>query len=506
MIDLILNAADLLRMLLNDLEEAVTRGQPTQERTRVIKAFLERLREFHGQEPVTAGVPFRKVGDILVEHGVIDEKDLEKIAEHSRIKGTRLGEELIDEGLATPRDISRALREQRHRKENETIVRVDTHKLDNLVDTIGELVIAQSMVLQNDEVKSIKDQKLQKDTVQLTRITAELQRVSMSMRMIPIKNTFQKMIRLVRDLSRKSGKEALLEMNGEDTEIDRNMVEEIYEPLVHLIRNAIDHGIETPHERRKSGKPSQGCIHLAAEQRGGNIIIDIRDDGRGLDTRRIRAKALEMGILSPDESLEENRICDLIFHPGFSTKQEVTEVSGRGVGMDVVRRSVEQLRGKLEVFNSPNQGTHFQLKLPLTMAIIDGMVICIGEERYVVPTITMKEFLRPSQADYLTAQEKGEMIKVRNMLMPLIRLHDLLNIEPRYLNPWEGLVLVVEEDNRSYCLLADEIKGRQEVVIKGLGASMRHLQGVSGGAILGDGRVALILDVKGIVSFFEESG
>jgi two-component system chemotaxis sensor kinase CheA len=505
LIDLILDAVDLLKMLLDDLEKSSGRQEPIQPRSQLVQAFLNRLRDLQGQETLPPRAPIRKVGDILVEHGVVEPEKIEEIAKSCQSRGTKLGEELIGEGLATPRDIWRALREQRSRKESVAFVRVDTLKLDNLVDTIGELVIAQSMVLQNGEVLGIRDQKLQKDTVQLRRITAELQRVSMSMRMVPIKSTFQKMIRLVRDLSKKSGKEVILEMHGEETEVDRNMVEEIYEPLVHLIRNSIDHGIELPDERKQLGKAPQGSIQLVAGQRGGHIIIDVYDDGRGLDAERIRARAIEKGILSPEEPLEAQSTYELIFDAGFSTKERVTEVSGRGVGMDVVKKSVEQLRGNVEISSFPGKGTHFRLKLPLTMAIIDGMVICVGQERYVVPTIAMKEFLRPSKETYLTVHTQGEMIKVRDVLMPLIRLHEIFGVEPRYHNPWEALVLVVNEDNRFYCLLADEILGRQEVVIKSLGASMRNLKGISGGAILGDGRVVLILDVKSVINLFEES-
>jgi two-component system, chemotaxis family, sensor kinase CheA len=325
----------------------------------------------------------------------------------------------------------------------------------------------------------------------------------MAMRMVPIKATFQKMIRLVRDLSKKSGKEVALEMQGEDTEIDRNMVEEIYEPLVHMIRNSVDHGIESPEERNRAGKAALGTVLLAAAQQGHDIVIEIQDDGKGLDAARIRAKAVERGLISEEAHLDDDSLYQLIFHPGFSTKDVVTEVSGRGVGMDVVKRSIESLRGKVEVSSVPGRGSRFQLRLPLTMAIIDGMVTRIGDERYIVPTIALKESLRPAQEAYLTVQGRGELINVRNHLMPLIRLHQVFDVEPRHHSPWEALVLVVGENGSRYCLLVDEIIGRQEVVIKSLGGTMRNLVGVSGGAILGDGKVALIIDVKGVVNLFE---
>ena len=417
----------------------------------------------------------------------------------------KFGEAAIEEGAASPREVSRALREQRHNTESAASVRVDTRKLDNLVDMVGELVIAQSMVLQNTEILKIKDQKLQKDSVQLIRITAELQRISMSMRMVPIKSTFQKMTRLVRDLSKKTGKEVVLNMKGEETEIDRNMVEEIYEPLVHMVRNSIDHGVEVPEERTRVGKDPTGTILIAAEQKGGNIVIDIEDDGRGLDSKRIREKAIERGIISASDQLDEKAIFDLIFHPGFSTNDKVTEVSGRGVGMDVVKKCVERLRGKMEVSSQFGKGSSFHMKIPLTMAIIDGMIIQIGSERFIVPTISLKESLKLSKEAYFTVHGSGELVKVRDSMMPLVRLHDFFDEEPKYRNAWEGLLLVVTEGMKSYCLLADAIVGRQEVVIKSLGGLFRQLPGISGGAILGDGKVALIIDVKGIISQYEES-
>ncbi|GLI33548.1 chemotaxis protein CheA [Desulforhabdus amnigena] len=504
MIDIVLNAVDILKVLLQELEKSSVQGTGIGSLSQLVEPFLEKVRSLQSPDVQEQKPATKKLGTILVEKGLVDEKVIQEAVKASKSKGTKLGEELVCMGAVDPRDVSEALGEQRKINENTASVRIDTQKLDNLVDMVGELVIAQSMVLQNPDLQNIKDQKLQKDIAQLGRITAELQRISLSMRMVPIKSTFQKMIRLVRDVSKKAGKNVVLEMKGEETEIDRNMVEEIYEPLVHMIRNSIDHGIESPEERTEADKPAQGTVFLTAEQKGGNILINIQDDGRGLDVKRIHARAVERGIIGANEPLEEREVYDLIFHPGFSTKDQVTEVSGRGVGMDVVKKSVERLRGKIEISSSKGNGTRFNLKLPLTMAIIDGMIVRVGEERFVVPTIALKESLRPAREAYLTVQGKGELIKVREQLMPLIRLHEIFEVEPRYRNPWEGLLLVVNEDNRSYCLQADEIIGRQEVVIKSLGTTLRHLGGISGGAILGDGKVALIVDVKGIVSLYED--
>jgi two-component system, chemotaxis family, sensor kinase CheA len=503
-IDVVLSAVDTLKSLLLELEKP-TGTTPSRSAVQ-IKPLMKRIKRIQQEETeIDSGIPVRKLGEILVDSGVIESEVVEEVIEESRSSGDKLGEHLIKKGLVEPRDVGSALREQRQLKENAAAVRIDTQKLDNLVDMVGELVIAQSMVLNNPSIEMIKDQKLQKDSAQLRRITSELQRISMSMRMVPIKNTFQKMIRLVRDLSKKSGKEVHLDMKGEETEIDRNMVEEIYEPLVHMIRNALDHGIEIPEERIKKGKDPRGTITLSAQQKGGNIVIEIEDDGQGLDAAKIKAKAVKVGLIAASDNIEESALYELIFQPGFSTREVVTEVSGRGVGMDVVKKSIDRLRGKVDIVSSPERGSSFQFKLPLTMAIIDGMVIQIGDERYIVPTVAMNESLRPPKESYVTVQGRGEVINVRNQLMPLVRLHEIFGILPRCLNPWDALVLVVGENNRSYCLLADEIIGRQEVVIKSLGESMRHVVGVSGGAILGDGKVALIVDVKGVVNLHEGS-
>jgi two-component system chemotaxis sensor kinase CheA len=505
-IDLVLQAVDVLKGLLVDLESPPAEAAGKAKSSAVVRAFLNRVKGFDRQQgDVEISVATRKIGEIMVEQGSLEPEVVEDVVAHSKTTGQKFGEVVIQEGLAEPREVSQALREQRQVKESSAHVRIDTQKLDSLVDMVGELVIAQAMVLQNPDVQTIKNQKLQQDSVQLRRITTELQRISMAMRMVPIKATFQKMIRLVRDLSKKSGKEVALEMDGEDTEIDRNMVEEIYEPLVHMIRNSVDHGIEPPEERSRAGKAAQGTVFLSAAQRGHDIVIEIRDDGKGLDAARIRAKAIQRGLISEAAHVEEDALYQLIFHPGFSTKEVVTEVSGRGVGMDVVKRSIESLRGKIEVSSVFGRGSRFQLRLPLTMAIIDGMVTRIGNERYIVPTIALKESLRPEQEAYLTVQGRGELINVRNHLMPLIRLHQIFGVEPRHYNPWEALVLVVGESGSRFCLLVDEILGRQEVVIKSLGGAMRNLLGVSGGAILGDGKVALIIDVKGVVNLFEGS-
>ncbi|RLB86538.1 MAG: chemotaxis protein CheA, partial [Deltaproteobacteria bacterium] len=340
---------------------------------------------------------------------------------------------------------------------------------------------------------------------QLHQISSMLQKTAMSMRMVPIKNTFQKMVRLVRDLARSSGKKVSLEMKGEETEIDRNVVEELYEPMVHMIRNAVDHGIEPPEQRLAKGKPEKGTIELLAYQRGGSIIIEIRDDGRGLDKEKILSKAIDKGIISGVEQLSESEIYNLIFKPGFSTSETVTEISGRGVGMDVVKKALEKLRGRVEIKSKPDKGSTFIITLPLTLAIIDGIIVRVAEQRYIIPALGILKSFRPNPNDYSTVEGKGEMIMVRGELVPLVRLHHLFELSERTIKPWEGLAVLIGNENEKLCLLVDELVGKEEVVIKTLGEALKNVKGLAGGAILGDGRVGLILDIPGLFAIAKNS-
>ncbi|HUH65761.1 MAG TPA: chemotaxis protein CheA, partial [Syntrophales bacterium] len=293
---------------------------------------------------------------------------------------------------------------------------------------------------------------------------------------------------------------------GEDTEIDRNMVEEIYNPLVHLVRNSVDHGIESPEERIKAGKPETGMIQLKAYHKGGNILIEISDDGKGLNKEKILKKALSNGHIGSAAGLSDQDIYRLIFLPGLSTADRVTDVSGRGVGMDVVKQAVDKLRGKIEISSQSGTGTTFVTSFPLTLAIIDGMIVRVGHERYIVPTAAIRRLLRPDKEYYNTVIGRGEVINVMGNLLPLVRLHDLFDIEPDCRNPWEATLVVVDGEGGSKCILVDEIVGQEEVVIKGLSESLRNVKGVSGGAILGDGNIGLILDPEGLFELSESQG
>ena len=317
----------------------------------------------------------------------------------------------------------------------EQSVRIDTAKLDVLVDMVGELVIAQTQVSANPQVTA--DPKLTKDVTQATKIVRDVQDVAMAMRMIPIGPTFQKMARLVRDVSRKVGKNVQLTISGEDTELDKNVIQQIADPLVHMVRNAVDHGIEPPEARRAAAKPEAGQVHLAASHQGGNIVIEIGDDGRGLYPKALIEKGIEKGVVQADENLSDQQAYQLIFAPGFSLAKEVTGISGRGVGMDVVRRNIEQLRGKVEITSRLGEGSTFSIRLPLTLAIIDGMILRVGTERFIIQTVTVEQALRPRTEQITTVQRKGAVLNVRGRLIPLVQLGSLFGLS-RPVDPCDG--------------------------------------------------------------------
>jgi two-component system chemotaxis sensor kinase CheA len=377
-------------------------------------------------------------------------------------------------------------------------VRVATAKLDYLVDMVGEMVIAQSLLRHSQTLAAASDPRLHRDLSQLARITGEVQKTAMAMRMVSIGHLFQHAVRQIRDLSRQLGKQVDLVTRGENTELDKCIAEQLADPLMHMVRNAIDHGIGDPEERVAAGKPPRATITLAAYHQAGQIVIEVADDGRGLDCRKILAKARERGLAKDGEHLSEDDAFRLILEPGFSTADQVTGISGRGVGMDVVRRQVEKLRGRIEIRSQAGQGTAFLLKLPLTMAIIDGLVVAVGGQRYVVPLFAVREMFRPAAESIFTVRNRQEMALVRSRLLPVLRLYRRFGLVPRTADPCAALLIVTEADGQPFCLMVDDLIGKQEVVIKSLGEGLGEVPGVAGGAILGDGRVGLILDMGGL--------
>ena len=391
----------------------------------------------------------------------------------------------------------------------DTSVRVGTDRLDNLVNMVGELVVAQSIVTQHPDLPTDGRSDLLTAVNSAAKIIRELQGLVMGLRMVPLQKTFQKMTRLVRDLQRKSNKQIHFLLEGEDTEIDRNMVEALSDPLVHLIRNAVDHGIESPGRRTVANKTTVGTITLRAYHAAGNVVIELSDDGCGLDREKILTKAAACGLVDPNREYTNAEIDGLIFHPGLSTATQVTDVSGRGVGMDVVKRSLEALRGTVEVTSEPGMGTTFVLRLPLTMAIIDAMVLGVGSERYLLPTVSVERCLRPEAGSVLTVAGHGEMVRHGDDLFPLIRLGRLFGVEGAIEDPLRSLLIIIEECDTRYAVMVDEVLGQQQAVIKPLGDALGNISGISGisgGAILGDGRVGLILDAAELLQFARQCG
>jgi len=521
--DVILDAVDLMTAMINHLRQELDTGK-IQDADFQLDDFLSRLKTLQvgkaEMEPTeeTEAFPIgdgADTGDILVEKGAVSTQDVAEALEKQGQTDKKIGEILMEDDKVRARDVAEALREQKKSRGGHTweqqrpastaFAKVDTHKLDNMVDMVGELVITQAMLGRDISNLVGQDTQLYGNFTQLGRITSEIQKVSMSMRMVAMKETFQKMLRLVRDLSKKSGKLVTLQMIGEDTEIDRNMVEEIYDPLVHTVRNCIDHGIETPDVRKALGKPGTATVTLKAYHKGGGIVIDISDNGKGLDSNKIFKKAVQRGLISADDSLSDQQIFNLICRPGFSTAEKVTEVSGRGVGMDVVKRAVDRMRGKLEMHSVKDEGTTVRMKLPLTTAVIDGIIVRAGNRDFIIPTASVIESIKPDRSAYTNVANRGELMKIRDSLHPLVRLHSLFDFEPLQRDPWEAIVVVAESDGQRKCLLVDDLIGKQEVVIKSLGQGLKKVKGVAGAAILADGRVGLILDVAGVFGLSENA-
>lgn len=451
---------------------------------------------------VDAEAEVGRIGGMLVEQGLIDTDQLANAIEQQR---RPIGKILVDMGAATERQIEELAGSGVQRPKVASSIKVDVSRLDGLLEMVGELVIAQAQVgadptltLMMEQVGG-RGQKLLRNITNVGKITANLQELVMALRLVPLRAVFQRMNRLVRDTARKTGKEVQLVLQGEETEIDKTLIDKLSDPLVHLVRNAIDHGVEKPATRTAGGKSATGRVDLRAFHAGGNVVIEITDDGKGIDSAKVLAKARERGLVSADSELEPREIFDFIFAPGLSTNDVATDISGRGVGMDVVRKNIASLGGRVDVDSTPGKGTRFTIKLPLTMAIVDGIIVQVGEERYILPTLSIEEAIKPRRDDISTVVGgNGSTMKVRERLVPLISLHDIFGLE-QVTEPWNGMVVVVHDNDRCCGLVIDAMLEQQQVVVKNLGTKLRNVNGISGGCILGDGKVGLILDVPGII-------
>jgi len=386
----------------------------------------------------------------------------------------------------------------------QNFISVNVNKLDKLMNLMGEIVTTESMVTKNPEVACLHIDSFERSSQELRKLINELQDIVMSIRMLPVSNSFQKMHRIVRDVSKKVGKEVELILIGEETEVDKNIIDTLSDPLMHLIRNAVDHGIEAPDVRVMNGKPSAGRITLEARNAGGDVIILISDDGQGLDRTALIKKASEKGLLSkPDHEISDKEAYNLIFAPGFSTNTEVTEFSGRGVGMDVVRRNIDKVGGNISIESTPGEGMTVQIRIPLTLAIIDGMKLRVGKLVFIVPMLSIQESFKPNDGDVFLDPDGSEMIMIRGECYPVLRLYRIFDINPDYENLDDGILIMITTDTATFCLFVDELIGEQQAVIKPLPEYIQKhnigMHGIGGCAVLGDGSISMIIDINSLV-------
>ncbi len=481
--DISLRSIDILKKLLQTVENA-TGGDllPTTPAYHKIMRILHIICE----EGISSAEAIKQEGGFEETEDYLPSPDApEKAALEQKPSG----------GDSSPKMNNGVQQTGKKKQDEDSTVRVNIGRLDRLIDMVGELVIAHSVVAQDGNIA--KEAELMKKLNHTTKIIRELQDASLTLRMVPLKATFNRMNRLVRDLARKAGKQIKFNSVGSDTEIDRNMVDIISEPLVHLLRNAIDHGIEKSEERAASDKTPTANVWLRAYQEGGKVVIEIEDDGKGIDKEKILNKGIEKGLVDSDRKLSDNEIYNLIFLPGFSSVDEVTDLSGRGVGMDVVRRSIEQLQGKVDVKSQLGKGTRISLELPFTLAITDGMLVRIGDQRFIIPTINIDMTFRPEEHHLFTIMGNSEQVNFRGKSVPVIRLHQLFGINGSKENILESTLLVIDSNNKKFALLVDEVIGQQQLVGKSININVQ-MPHISGGAILGDGRVGLILDTSAI--------
>lgn len=449
----------------------------------------------------------KPIGEILVEMGEITQDVLDEALDK---QDRKIGEILVSEGIVEEEKVKKALESQGksapasaasggnvfQRKD----IRVDMEKLDKLFELTGELITAETMVVQHPELRNLDLNGFESAASYLTKITRQMQEITMTVRMIPLEGLFNKMRRLVRDLSKKFDKTVLMDVSGQETEMDRNVIEQISDPLVHVMRNSIDHGIEDAETRAAAGKPKEGRLQLNAKYEGNEIWITIKDDGKGLDREKILAKAGERGMLKGDE---ENRsdedIWKMIFEPGFSTAAQVSDVSGRGVGMDVVRRNIEKLKGKISVSSKTGEGTEIILKIPLTLAIMDGISVKVGNCNYAMALGDILEFHKATQGQVVNTDGKHSVLRLRDELMPVIKLHEFYDIKTEKREITDGILIITNSNNRKAAVLVDDIIGYQQIVVKSLPGYIGSIRAVSGCSIMGDGEVSLIIDMGSLL-------
>ncbi|WP_186431391.1 chemotaxis protein CheA [Clostridium sp. BSD9I1] len=442
---------------------------------------------------------------LIRDFELIQVKDSEKFDQLYKDEQIHIDESSVKVPKIQGKYIGDSKKVEQSTNSHHSIISVNVDKLDKLMNIVGELVISEAMVIQNPDLKGLTIDNFQKAARQLQKITSELQDVVMSIRMVPLAATFKKMNRIVRDMSKKLSKEVRLEIIGEDTEVDKNIIEHISDPIIHLVRNSIDHGLETPEVRMAKGKSKIGTVTLEAKNEGSDVFIIIKDDGKGLNREKILAKAKENGLINkPENEISDKEVFSYIFLPGFSTNSEVTEYSGRGVGMDVVTKNISAVGGNVSIDSIPNKGTTITLKIPLTLAIMDGMTIRVGESTYTLPLISIKESFKPKEEDIITDPDGNKMIMIRGECYPILKLHELYKVKTKVTDIQDGIMLMINNEGKNICIFADKLIGEQQVVVKALPEYIKKLnkaRGLSGCTLLGDGSISLILDVSELVNY-----
>ncbi len=461
----------------------------------------EIIKEQGFQVSITTSHSFEEINDFFNQTIFLKELELSVVDNSNGSQtpeGTVANEASPSVSSAHDKDSSDA-----HVSVQQSLISVNVDKLDKFMDLVGELVIAEAMVSHNPDLVDLELDNFGKAARQLQKITIELQDIAMSIRMVPLASTFHKMSRLVRDMCKKLNKNVELEIIGEDIEVDKNIIEHISDPLMHLVRNAIDHGVESEEERQAVGKIAPAKVILEARNSGSDVLVQVRDNGRGLLKAKIIEKAKQHNMLyKSEQDMTDREIYNLILLPGFSTNDQITEFSGRGVGMDVVTKNIESIGGSVLVDSAPNEGTTITLKIPLTLAIIDGMNIRVGKSRYTIPTTAIKESFRPNSKDVIKDPDGNEMIMVRGECYPIIRLHHLFGVKSDSTILHQGIFIMIDYENKYYCLFADELLGKQQVVVKSLPKyikNIRKIRGLAGCTLLGDGSISLILNLAGII-------